>query len=366
MSLIVIIMNIICYSMSFSLKMSSTSSSNDNLELKKCLMREYNSFFSPMEQEYYNNNVQFIDPLNNLEGIDKYQKNVDMLAGRTSLGNFLFKDASIQLHNVETLNDGRIQTRWTLRVTIKAVPWQPTPRFTGVSIYTLNDDGKISKQEDYWDSINLFNGQYKSVGLFDGISDFIGQIQQDNSAEMVAPELPYELLRRGKEYDVRRYPKHVVAETIYDQRPEGYDRLGSYVQGSNEKDTKITYYSPTVMRITDEDSKRIKRMTWPLSFAAPGGELANIDSFPEPNVAKIKIKESESITVAVLRFEVPATEPVVRGYTGNLIKYCEDDGMTVASSAKEGECLIGQYDALFSLNKRRNEVWVQLDQHPWM
>ena len=362
----VLITTMIYYSMSFSLMMTSKASSSNNLELKKCLMREYNSFFSPMEQEYYDNNVKFIDPLNNLEGIDKYQNNVDMLAGRTGFGNFLFKDAAITLHNIETLDDGRLQTRWTLRVTIKAVPWQPTPRFSGVSIYTLNDDGKISKQEDYWDSINLFNGQYKSVGLFDGISDFIGQIQQDNSAEMVAPELPYELLRRGKEYDVRRYPKHIVAETTYDQRPEGYDRLGSYVQGSNEEDAKITYYSPTVMRINDEEGKRVKRMTWPLSFVAPGGELPATDSFPEPNVAKIKVKESESVTVAVLRFEVPATEPVVRGYTGNLIKYCEDDGITVTANAKEGECQIGQYDALFSLNKRRNEVWVELEEHPWM
>ena len=345
--------------------MKMVSSSESLIDLKKCLFREYNSFFSPMEKQYYQSNVKFVDPLNNLEGIDKYQDNVDMLAGRTSLGKILFKDANIALHNIETLSDGRIQTRWTLRVTVKFLPWQPTPRFTGVSIYTLDNNGKIALQEDYWDSINLIDGNYNSVGLFEGISDFIGQIQQDNSAEQVAPELPYELLRRGKEYDVRRYPKHLVAETIYDQRPEGYDRLGSYVQGSNIDEKRIDYFSPTVMRITDEQGKRIKRMTWPLAFALPGGGLPSIDSFPEPDVAKIKIKESESVVVAVLRFEVPATEPVVRGFTGNLIRYCEADGLEVSDKAKQGECQIGQYDALFSLNKRRNEVWVELANHCW-
>ena len=30
-----------------------------------------------------------------------------------------------------------------------------------------------------------------------------------------------------------------------------------------------------------------------------------------------------------------------------------------------GDCLIGQFDAIFSLNKRRNEVWVPLATHPW-
>ena len=41
---------------------------------------------------------------------------------------------------------------------------------------------------------------------------------------MIAPELPYELLRRGKRYEVRRYPSIISAETSYEQRPQGYDR----------------------------------------------------------------------------------------------------------------------------------------------
>jgi hypothetical protein len=39
-------------------------------------------------------------------------------------------------------------------------------------------------------------------------------------------ELPYELLRRARRYEVRRYPAVLLAETLYDKRPEGYDRLG--------------------------------------------------------------------------------------------------------------------------------------------
>ena len=49
-------------------------------------------------------------------------------------------------------------------------------------------------------------------------------------AEQVAPEMPYELLRRADRYEVRRYPPHVAAQTRYSKRPEGYDRLGSFVQ----------------------------------------------------------------------------------------------------------------------------------------
>ena len=56
-----------------------------------------------------------------------------------------------------------------------------------------------------------------------GIADFLGQLRQSQGAEMSAPELPYELLRRAKRYEVRRYPATIVAETEYDQRPVGYD-----------------------------------------------------------------------------------------------------------------------------------------------
>lgn len=164
--------------------------------------------------------------IDSFEGIDKYQDNVDMLAGRTTLGSILFEDASIVLHNTIQLKENILQTRWTLQVTVKALPWRPRAKFTGVSVYTLDGGGKISKQDDYWDSINLSNGKYQKVGLGEGLSDFWNQVKAKSNAEMAAPELPFELLRRAKTYEVRRYPSTVVAETLYDQRPEGYDRIG--------------------------------------------------------------------------------------------------------------------------------------------
>ena len=200
----------------------------DYPELERCIEREYASFFQPMDKKFYTDNVEFIDPMTSFRGVNKYQGNVDMLAGRTGVGKIMFKDASIALHNVEQLDVGKLQTRWTLQVTVKAFPWQPRARFTGVSIYTLDSNGKVAKQEDYWDSVNLVKGQYTTKNIAEGLKDFAAQLRQEAGAEMGAPELPYELLRRAARYEVRRYPATVVAETTYDQRPEGYDRLGSY------------------------------------------------------------------------------------------------------------------------------------------
>ena len=157
----------------------------DYPELEKVLRREYTSFFKPMEKQFYDQNVQFIDPLTNFIGIDKYANNVDMLSGRTTLGKILFEDANINLHNIIQLSKNQLQTRWTLKVTVKAIPWKPRAVFTGVSIYTLNTQtNKIIKQDDYWDSINLINGNYMPVSFNLGLSDFLGQLKKEQMAEI--------------------------------------------------------------------------------------------------------------------------------------------------------------------------------------
>ena len=152
------------YAQSFE-SVNAVKEGKDYNELMKCLSREYASFFDPMEKKFYAKDVQFIDPLNEFQGIGKYQNNVDLLAGRTRLGSFLFTDASISMHSIRLVNvadvingisntnsavdDLRIETRWTLQVSIKSLPWKPRARFTGISLYTLDRNGIIQKQEVY-------------------------------------------------------------------------------------------------------------------------------------------------------------------------------------------------------------------------
>ena len=72
-----------------------------------------------------------------------------------------------------------------------------------------------------------------------------------------------------------------------------------------------------------------------------------------------------------VRFDVPATEPVVRGFSKQLLQDIRRDGLSAVSNGGVGdattteEFTLGQFDALFSLNKRRNEVWIELSDHPW-
>jgi Uncharacterized conserved protein (DUF2358) len=215
--------------------------------LKGVLEREYVSFFAPMQKEFYATDVSFDDPMTSLSGVDSYQNNVDMLASRTLMGKFLFEDAGIVLHSVEGGEvgvDGSISniiTRWTLRVTAKVLPWKPTARFSGISVYEVSCGGKegvlIDHQTDYWDSINIkpnSNGEYHKVDKGIAVQDFLGQVKPDNARAIAAgPEVPYQLLRRGNGYEVRRYPSYTVAKIPYDRRDEGYDILATITQGTD-------------------------------------------------------------------------------------------------------------------------------------
>lgn len=181
--------------------------------LIKTLREEYGSMFAPFRTEFYDVEVSFKDPMIAIAGVEAYRSNVDLLAGRNPLGSFLFKDASIQLHDViEDPNDPlKLTTRWTLQLCMKVIPWQPYARFTGVSQYQLNERCLVVSQQDYWDSINLNGGRYDRRSPLDALADFAAQLSVASGPET----LPYALLRRGGRYDVRRYasapPQRLVA-----------------------------------------------------------------------------------------------------------------------------------------------------------
>lgn len=230
------------------LKAVSSETSSATIEavekLKKVLEREYVSFFDPMQREYYAESVSFEDPMTSLSGVDAYQKNVDMLSSRTLFGKFFFKDAGIVLHSVSggdvSDDDGSIAdivTRWSLRVTVQAIPWKPTARFTGISVYEVSLGGSegviVNHQTDFWDSINIKDGGvYDKVDKGIAVSDFLDQLKPDNgNAAAAGPEVPYSLLRRGNGYEVRLYPSYSYAKIPYTRRDEGYDVLASVTKG---------------------------------------------------------------------------------------------------------------------------------------
>ena len=321
-----------------------------------------------MERQYYSNDVSFVDPLTQLSGVASYQANVDMLASRTLLGKLLFRDAGIILHKVEggetNAKDGSISdiiTRWTLRMTVKAIPWTPTARFSGISVYKVARDGPmgvvITQQTDYWDSINIQDGgTYGRVDTGLALQDFLGQLSPDNlQAPSAGAELPYTLLRRGKDYEVRKYPTYTGVETSYSRRDEGYEMLDYVTSGKSP-------LAPALMTVTSNN----KMMQWPMAYALPGETNPPTLSVNDRMTEQAECREITvpERVVAMGMFKDASLEPVVRRADAQLRAALKRDGIFVAP---QGPVMFAQYDAVFSIGQRRGEVWIPLDDgiHPW-
>ena len=115
------------------------------------LKREYSSFFSPMEMELYDANVEFNDPMVSFSGTNAFKANVDMLSGGSAVGKLLFDECGLVMHAVTEEAERALTTRWTLQFRFKLLPWKPLAQFTGVSQYTLDADARVTRQQDYWD-----------------------------------------------------------------------------------------------------------------------------------------------------------------------------------------------------------------------
>ena len=113
-------------------------------------------------------------------------------------------------------------------------------------------------------------------------------------------------------------------------------------------------------------------MSWPLTFAAPGevspkkAPQSVLDKVKDPIWGVCEIEDVPARVVAVGTYADASVGPIVRRADRELREACERDGLQIpantASSVK-----FAQYDAIYSLGKRRGEVWIELEDggHPW-
>jgi hypothetical protein len=136
--------------------------------------------------------------------------------------------------------------------------------------------------------------------------------------------------------------------------------------------------SPAIMQVKKNSSSGDKYMLWPLTFATPGQEDA---SCLIPEEASLRISQEEQwrscelVTVdgqvvAVAEFTDASMEPVVRRADQELRQMLERDGLQCDDDDDDDDDAIlqfAQYDAIFSIGKRRGEVWIPLRDggHPW-
>ncbi len=112
------------------------------MNILEILKDDYQRF--PVNQTYsiYAENVYFKDPLNEFQGVKRYQKMIDFLST-------WLQDIRMDLHDIHQTGE-TIHTQWTLNWTTP-VPWKPRIAIPGSSELTLNWQNLIISHIDYWD-----------------------------------------------------------------------------------------------------------------------------------------------------------------------------------------------------------------------
>ena len=113
-------------------------------------------------------------------------------------------------------------------------------------------------------------------------------------------------------------------------------------------------------------------MAWPLAFAAPGEadpppvNQKVLDKVRDPMWSVCEIEVVPSQVVAVGSYSDASVGPIVRRADKELREACKRDGIQIPSHT-ENSVKFAQYDAIYSMGKRRGEVWIELEDggHPW-
>ena len=95
--------------------------------------------------------------------IQGYLANIQMLR-------YLFTPEFI-LHKIYAVNDRTLETRWTMRMNMRILPWQPDLTFTGTSQYEFDlATRKVTRHSDTWDAI-----EDQAYFSFEGLRELVKQ-----------------------------------------------------------------------------------------------------------------------------------------------------------------------------------------------
>jgi len=179
-------------------------------------------------------------------------------------------------------------------------------------------------------------------------------------------EPSYEVERKIGAVEVRRYAPYVVAEVIInapadDAGSEAFPILAGYIFGKNQGSTKFAMTAP----VTQAPAPTRLEMAGPVTQAAsPGGyrvqfvlpSEVTIDLAPEPDDARVQLREVPASTIAVIRYSGFWTQA---NYDEHLAKL--ETALRTADVSWLGEPVLARYNPPFMpWFLRRNEIWLKI------
>jgi hypothetical protein len=137
---------------------------------------------------------------------------------------------------------------------------------------------------------------------------------------------PYEVVQRYRDFEVRRYPSHVVAEIAMSGPFEragnaGFGPLVSYISGRNRDGRKIAMTAPVIQEPLAADAHMV-------AFVMPAG--AQVDTLPSPTSSGVVVHEVEESLAAVITYSGRWTESSYARRVEELVAAVDREGLVVA------------------------------------
>lgn len=294
----------------------------------------------------YAENIQFEDPISKYDTRDGYLFNIRLL--RT------FFNITFDLHSIRVSGPDTVTATWTMVMQFWLLPWKPELTFTGRTDYTVDPaTGTILSHRDYWDALQR-NAFLSLEGLQHVLQMFM-QVQLTPAIE--TPR--YMVLKRYKEYEIRKYEPYLVAETAMSPGAgpasgAGFNDLAGYIFGGNQQKMSMEMTTPVFTRV--EPGNASVSMQFVME-----GRYGDVASLPEPANPRVTRKAEEPRYVAAIRFSGwPLDFEVVQNERSLRDMLLRDGHRPLPgyNLARYNEPTVPPF-------LRRNEVLVQLAAFPW-
>jgi hypothetical protein len=196
----------------------------------------------------------------------------------------------------------------------------------------------------------------------------LGASSSINRAEAIE-EAKYEVLINERDFELRQYKAHIVAETTVEGDfsevgNEGFRRLFRFISGENLRRQTIAMTAPVDQK---ESSEKIKMTApvnqqkdagvWIVSFLMPSSYT--LETIPQPVDERIHIREVPSRLVAAVRYSGTWSRTRFEKEKARL------EGFILKHNLKStGEAIFARYNPPFTLwFLRRNEVLIPVERH---
>jgi len=180
-------------------------------------------------------------------------------------------------------------------------------------------------------------------------------ISECDSIQHMTQEVPYEIIKKIGDIEIRRYPEVILAVVKGFIDDSGFGLLFQYISGENKTRRRIAMTAPVITSEKITMTAPVFTKNEYMAFALPASYTK--ETTPVPTNPAVKIEVQPEKEMAVLRFSGRTPEKRVEKFIQNLITSLQVQGIQ-----SRGEPMLMRYNSPFTPGfLRRNEVAIEIN-----